>query len=372
MVIGRTRQDTTGLIHYEPYQCDRGYTLFCGGKPRYAYLIDMNGKFCHRWSHPEGITHAKLLDNGNLLCRGEVVPMEDGKLGMAAQARIAFELDWESNVVWEFRDDNLHHDHERLPNGNTLLIAWRQMTEEQSALVKGGYPSDDDDPKMLGDIVLEVTPQGDVAREWHSWEHLDPDVEIICPLEYRREWTHCNSITTSPDGDWIVSMRRTDTIAFVDPISGAIKKRIGPGLVSHQHDAHILPNGHMMIFDNGVHSPKRPMYSRVIEIDIETQDIVWEYQADPVFSFFSVMAGSAQRLPNGNTLICHSSLGRFFEVTSRKEIVWEYINPFYTVNVRTGGKANISFRARRFGPDHPVLADKDLDPNRYANLNRLY
>lgn len=190
MVIGRTRQDTTGLIHYEPHQCDRGYTLFCGGKPRHAYLIDMNGKFCHRWSHPEGIGHAKLLDNGNLLCRGEVVPMEDGKLGVAAQARIAFELDWESNVVWEFRDDNLHHDHERLPNGNTL--------------------------------------------------------------------------------------------------------------------------------------------------------------------------------------ICHSSLGRFFEVTSRKEIVWEYINPFYRVNARTGGKANISFRARRFGPDHPVLADKDLDPNRYANLNRLY
>jgi hypothetical protein len=34
--------------------------------------------------------------------------------------------------------------------------------------------------------------------------------------------------------------------------------------------------------------------------------------------------------------------------------------------------ANSVFRAHRYGPDHPALQDKDLDPARYANLNRLY
>ena len=39
-------------------------------------------------------------------------------------------------------------------------------------------------------------------------------------------------------------------------------------------------------------------------------------------------SSSAQRLPNGNTLICEADLGRVFEVTyDDLETVWEYINP---------------------------------------------
>ena len=30
------------------------------------------------------------------------------------------------------------------------------------------------------------------------------------------------------------------------------------------------------------------------------------------------------------------------------------------------------FRAHRYGPDYPGLQGRDLDPDRYANLNRLY
>jgi hypothetical protein len=33
---------------------------------------------------------------------------------------------------------------------------------------------------------------------------------------------------------------------------------------------------------------------------------------------------------------------------------------------------NITFRAHRYGVDFPALVDRDLDPARYANLNRLY
>jgi hypothetical protein len=33
---------------------------------------------------------------------------------------------------------------------------------------------------------------------------------------------------------------------------------------------------------------------------------------------------------------------------------------------------NIVFRAHRHLADDPALADKDLDPGRYDNLNRLY
>ena len=37
---------------------------------------------------------------------------------------------------------------------------------------------------------------------------------------------------------------------------------------------------------------------------------------------------SSQRLPNGNTLICSAQQGMFLEVTSDKDIVWRYDNPY--------------------------------------------
>ncbi len=44
--------------------------------------------------------------------------------------------------------------------------------------------------------------------------------------------------------------------------------------------------------------------------------------------FFSARLSGAQRLPNGNTLICAGEQGRIFEVTPGGEIVWEYSSPF--------------------------------------------
>jgi hypothetical protein len=85
------------------------------------------------------------------------------------------------------------------------------------------------------------------------------------------------------------------------------------------------------------------------------------------------MGGSVDRLPNDNMLVCESSKGQIFEVTRSKKVVWDYINPFFITNARLGGgRMNFIFRAHRYGPDHPALADRDLAPDRYANLNRLY
>lgn len=109
-----------------------------------------------------------------------------------------------------------------------------------------------------------------------------------------------------------------------------------------------------------------------MEVDLEKNEIVWTYQDDPPFHFYSVMQGSADRLPNGNALICRASVGRLFEVTPRQEIVWEYVNPFDANNPRLGGSVNIVARAHRFLLDDAALLGRDLDPAQYANLNRMY
>lgn len=84
------------------------------------------------------------------------------------------------------------------------------------------------------------------------------------------------------------------------------------------------------------------------------------------------MGGSVDLLPNGNMLICETAKGQFFEVTREKKVVWEYINPFFIANSRLGGRINMVFKIHRYGVDHPALLDKNLDPDRYKNLNRLY
>ena len=235
--------------------------------------------------------------------------------------------------------------------------------------VKGGYSDADDDPKeMLGDIVFEVTPDGEIVKEWKSWKHFDVKTEILCPLDHRLEWSHCNSISLSPKGDWLLSFRRINLIAEVCAKTGKFKWKLSNGTATHQHDVKYSSDKTITIFDNGVHR-KGVEYSRAIEIDAKTKEIVWEYADNPPFAFYTVMGGGMTVLPNGNVLICETAKGQFFEVTRDKGVVWEYINPFFRDNPRLGDRMN---KAHRYGPDHPALEGRDLDPAQYANLNRLY
>jgi hypothetical protein len=88
---------------------------------------------------------------------------------------------------------------------------------------------------------------------------------------------------------------------------------------------------------------------------------------------YSGILSSAQRLPNGNTLICTGAWGTITEVTPAGEEVWRYVNPVVSDTVIVpqfsqvpdegiNRDANTIFRAHRFGPDHPALAGRDLTP----------
>jgi hypothetical protein len=318
------------------------------------------------------------LSNGHLLLRAHP-PRDPGiTAGFPGGAAALLELDWDSQVVWEYRNPMMHLDFERLPNGNTLVLQWSILTPELTSAIHGGYKRDDDPDQMLGDMVSEVTNNGTVVWEWRSWEHLSLEVDVICPLENRREWTHQNAVNVTAGGDMLVSFRKTSTVGIVDRASGAFRWKWGPGVISHQHYPVMLDNGNVLLFDNGSHGYGLGVTcSRVIEVDPATNDIAWDYRGDPPFAFYSPVISGAERLPNGNTLICEGSAGRLFEVTANKEVVWEYINPFFTVGaVPSGGgpldMGNSVFRAHRYGPDHPALKGKDMDPSRYSNLNRLY
>jgi hypothetical protein len=96
-------------------------------------------------------------------------------------------------------------------------------------------------------------------------------------------------------------------------------------------------------------------YSRVLEIDPTTLKIVWQYTPEeagylmPVDAnrFYSPFISSAQRLPNGNSLIVEGSGGRIIEVTPGHELVWEYISPYWGKLMNM----NMVYRAYRFPYD---------------------
>ena len=138
----------------------------------------------------------------------------------------------------------------------------------------------------------------------------------------------------------------------------------------HQHNPTYLKNGNILIFDNGSHS-KGMDHSRVIEVNPSTNEVEWEYSENPPLAFSSFHISSAERQPNGNTLICEGAFGRFFEVTNSGDVVWEYVNQFYAPDARTGNLTNMSFRAHKYLPDYKGLKNKDLDPGKYSNINRL-
>jgi hypothetical protein len=119
-----------------------------------------------------------------------------------------------------------------------------------------------------------------------------------------------------------------------------------------QHDVRWIPegspgSGHLTVFNNGVGRRAGP-YSSVVEFapPVDTAGCYrlergnaygpvqasWEYVAANKTDMFSHSISGAERLPNGNTLICSGEQGRALEVDANGKTVWEYVNPYIEHN----------------------------------------
>jgi predicted Rdx family selenoprotein len=319
----------------------------------------MDGQVVHRWSLPyQPGNWGYLLENGNLLYAGN-----SGKatLPFAGGGGCVMEVDWDGVVVWEYEDANQHHDVSRGVNGNTMVLGWDPIPDGLVPQIQGGVPGTELDGKMYADYIHEVTPEGNVVWEWHAYEALDPKEDVLCSLHERHEWLHTNACTVLPDGNVLTSFRHLDTIGIVDRKTGKFAWKYHNRQMGHQHDPTLLENGNVLVFANGYHNLEAMTGSKIYEIDPRKDEIVWTYATRPAWEFFSGFISSAQRLPNGNTLICEGATGRLFEVTLEGEVVWEYVVPFFADHPRHG-YVNCCFRARRYPPGFPGLAGRTLTP----------
>jgi hypothetical protein len=318
-----------------------GLNLYCSMTSPAAYLMDMTGNVVHAWNGTD--EDFNLWEHG-LLAKG-------GGLVVIDKFQRLMRLDADSRVEWEI-DGRFHHDVSEKEDGGLVAI-------EQEQAYHRGF-------NAMFDAIVEISPTGDRRAVWKTREHLDEmlqtfdnrsffdtvayrenALEWARPLYRRLKWLmlgqepatfdyfHVNTVNVLPEnalgarderfeaGNLLVCFRNVNQIAILDRESKDFVWIYGEGVLEWPHHPTMLEDGNILVFDNGV----KRQYSRVVEINPEEEKIVWEYASKPRESFYSFQKGSAQRLPNGNTLICEGDRGRAFEIDREGQVVWEWRNP---------------------------------------------
>ncbi|GAB2655989.1 aryl-sulfate sulfotransferase [Gordonia jinhuaensis] len=356
----------TGLIGSEPENSFGGFTLYAplNGAGQ-VYLVDENGEEAHRWDLPyRPGRHARLLADGSLAYNGCLVGSERAeplfdmwrKYSGGSMAR----YDRDGTLLSEFVDPMQHHDANHLDDGGILYAAVEPLTGNCAKSVRGGHPGTeavdaDKNPVVYADVIREVDADGRLVWEWKAFDHLDVEAFPLQPHYWREQWPLINSVAPLGTDRVIASLRSVSGVIVIDRASGDVVWHLDSTVVAQQHHATPLDNGNILIFDNGTFRHGESVtYSRVIEVDPATNDIVWNYTDPFREGFFTPYMGGAQRLRNGNTLITEAAFGRIFEVTESGRLCWEYVVPHFSTYPdaatasRFPAQSNAIFRAYRY------------------------
>lgn len=262
-----------------------------------------------------------------------VVPCPDDGYLVLIEDRALFKINAASAVVWEVRD-RFHHDMAVGPTGDIFALRNQIVSIPRLSATP-----------VIDNHLTQLSATGETVRKISLLEACLKEEEILHALttEKVKEFTyernvwdplHANSVnsleadlkigdqTLFHRGQILVCMRHLDLIAVVDMALEKIVWHWGIGTLDNPHHPSLLKNGHILVFDNGT----RRGYSRILEVDPVTGEIVETIDTDGSKRFFTATRGSAQRLPNGNTLIVEGERGRVFELTPDRQIVWEFLS----------------------------------------------
>lgn len=329
----RANEGGHGVVLHDDSRVFPGFNFYVTRVLCRADLVDMQGNRIRSWSaEPCGYwSNAELLPNGDLLVAGAEIS-EEGERRQLQESSYVLRLTWEGDIVWKKRM-YAHHDVELTPQGGllTLTAGWRRI------------PSISKKVDVQDNWLTLLTPEGTVHEQLSLYDLLTSRLDLFRLQKTRISTSrglpeidlfHANSVEWIGDSHLIgrhplysedhvlVSVRHQDAVALINWANEELVWAWGQGEISGPHDATLLANGNILLFDNGL--VRR--WSRVIEVDPRQNSIVWEYRAAKPKDFFTASRGANQRLANGNTLITNSDSGQVFEVTPDGEIVWEYIN----------------------------------------------
>ncbi|MFC2094027.1 aryl-sulfate sulfotransferase [Bacteroidota bacterium] len=204
------------------------------------------------------------------------------------------------------------HDLQVMEDGSYYVLGRDHITVDMSQYVPGG----DTAAILITHTIHHMDADDNELWRWHSFENydiLDVD-EFIDLTNHAIDWTHCNSLEIDPEGNLIISTRNFNEITKINRQTGEIIWRLGGERnqfqfindnrgFGRQHDARILSNGNLALFDNG--HLLIPQYSSYVEYEIDEQNftatLIRRYSR--YGTIFSQTRGGVQELSNGNIFI---------------------------------------------------------------------
>lgn len=350
---------TIAVMQSEPDKMEPGYTLFDvipeGNNAEFGALIiivDELGNVV--WYHVgPRFTAVRQTAEGNLIYLQGSKYIEMDMLGNPVREWKAMGKSKNEISEMPVATSSFHHEVFPMQSGNflTLSIEARSFDNYPTNAWKSNTPTET--TMVAGDLVVEFAANGRIVNQWSLLNLLDPyRIGYDSLGKYwdsffgtkTRDWSHANSVIHDPgDDSVIVSLRHQDAVVKFSRKTGELiwilgshdnwnSEKFGQYLLRpvnnqeyffpfHQHSPMILPNGNLLLYDNGnyranpfdktLHYTKN--FSRAVEYAIDedsmTIELVWEHGQFTEERVFSGALGDANFLPEtGNVLITHGNI----------------------------------------------------------------
>ncbi len=372
------RFERSGVLRYDVARTKPGYTLYTLAPDLSAHLIDMNGRELHRWSvtpnevMPEAAAAPHTLfgmlkpqvETGHLFPNGDLLLIYAQK-AIGPWESTLIKIDKNSDILWKSRV-KVHHAVEVV--GDRIYALTSEMKPpSRKPVVPALYGM----PYMDESVSILDSRGNELSR--HSIFQAMANTKTMrlaqaVPFNDRIDTLHSNSldvlnehtahfIPRAKPGDVLVSLRNLDMLVVVDLENDKIVWALRGGWRA-QHDAKMLPNGDILLFDNEGDLMKHGR-SRVLEIAPDTGRIVWSFEGTAKDPLDSEIRGGAQRLSNGNTLISESTAGRILEVIPDGSVAWEYVDPLQVTENGRKLIASLGLTVTRYGPSYASFTRDD-------------
>jgi len=366
-----------------------------GGNP--VFISGGDAGLIEQYDWDGNIIWEFLYSNSDVRHHHDIAPMPNGNVLI-----LAWELVTGADAIQAGRDPNLlssgvlwpEHIIEVEPvgtNGGNIVWEWHIMDHVIQDIdpTKDNFGVVADHPELLN-LNYASSP----GPDWMHGNAIDYNADldqIILNSPYLGEfWIIDHSTTTAEaaghtggnsgmGGDFLY---RWGNPAAYDRGTAADRKFFNHHDVSWIDEG--LPGeGNILIFNNGQGRPAGA-YTSIEEMTTTVDangmypqplpgmpygpdNVNWIYTADPPTDFYSRFISGAQRLPNGNTLVCDGANGNFFEIDNVGTQYWYYVNPVINTGPVMQGTqipsgANATFRANRYAPDYPGFVGLDLTP----------
>lgn len=420
----RSQNPTVGLL-YSDSAMTEGYTLFTPEVNQSVYLINNCGEKINEWTFTElpGAT-CYLLENGTLLRAGkralEIRDWDNNVLwsyemhanGINQHHDIAPLPN--GNILCVARDSYSAEDIISL--GKNPLKVGAIIDLDKIVEIKPVGTNDAEivwEWKFIDHLIQDYdSTKLNYGSVQNHPELIDINYEDPYFVDRDRGYTHVNSIDYNPSLDQIIiSARHLNEIYIIDHSTttaeasgrtggnsnrgGDILWRWGNPMVYKQgglddqklylqHDAKwvapgYLDEGKISVFNNGGEDFR--MFSSIHLLDpqfsndayamedntFKPSNFNWTW-SDAILGrpIYETKKSGTHSLPNGNFIICETSLGQVSELTKSGQILWTYKNPaganlFNQFDV-VSSNANAIFRAEKYPSNYVGFIGKDLTP----------